>query len=288
LPRDRIDMAPDAAATLQALELDTVQRVLDCQGDRVAALSRTSEIVQVTRLVDDEPCSVFIKRYRFGQWKRRLKLTFRGSLVGRSRARFERDMLTEMPRKGVPAVRLMAYGERRVFGFVETAFLITEAQQGSVSPDAFVRQCGPTGPAPAKRHALVRGLAKQVRHMHNAGVAHGGLVWRNILIRPANTHETDFAFHFLDPAPVRVKDPQAWAARGLAELGAMAKLLCTRTDVVRFVTAYLREHKPDAACRARLADIDARAATLVEQERHRLAVRDAIAAFEDNWVGPPA
>ena len=192
LAHDTIDIVHDAVSALKGMELDTVQRVLDCQGDRVAALSRTSEIVQVTRQVNGVPVSVFIKRYRFPQWRRRLRLTFRGSLFGRSRAQFERNQLLHMHRSGVPAVRLMAYGQRRIFGFIETAFLITEAERDSVSLDAFVRDRSNDPLEPSGRHALVRGLAQQVKNMHAAGISHGGLVWRNILVRRDNTNRSEF------------------------------------------------------------------------------------------------
>ena len=91
-------------------------------------------------------------------------------------------------------------------------------------------------------------------------------------------------FHFLDPAPVRAKTPKAREARDLAELGAMAKMFCTKTDFVRFVTTYLGQMKLSAAQRKWFANIDAQATALVDQERHRLAVRDSIAAFERNWA----
>jgi tRNA A-37 threonylcarbamoyl transferase component Bud32 len=103
----------------------------------------------------------------------------------------------------------MAYGKRRVWGFLETAFLITEAESDSVSFDAFVRDRS-NGPVdPQERHALVRCLAQQVKNMHAKKISHGGLVWQNILVRPNKINRRGFVFHFLDPAPVRIKVPRA-------------------------------------------------------------------------------
>ena len=55
--------------------------------------------------------------------------------MGKSRARFEYDVLAEMRRRGISAVRPIAFGERRSGGFLKACFLMTEGVTGAPSLD---------------------------------------------------------------------------------------------------------------------------------------------------------
>ncbi len=161
--------------------------VLSWTSDDVAAVSRSSDVVQVP--IDpsfDGPENVFVKRYRYDRIGQRFKQMFRGTLFGQSRARKEFAFLAEMRRRSIPTVRPIAFGERRRGAFLRASFLITEGTVGFQSLDLFaIGMIRGKSLGRSQRRELVKGLATMIRQMHDAGVRHGGLFWRNILIRPA-------------------------------------------------------------------------------------------------------
>jgi len=272
--KDSIHIAPGAAEQLRALGLDTVEAALSYRGRRFAAISSTSETIEVFDPdADEHPPSVYLKRYRYPKRSQRVKAALRGSLFGRSRARFEFDRLQAMRHKGVPAIRPLAVGHRRVRGFVHAAILITEGVPGE-SLLSFARTH--TDLAPRDRRTAIETLARQVRHMHGVGVVHGSLVWRDIIIRQTGLGE--FTFAFLDPGPVkRFFVPgcrRLGYLRDVADLAATAQLLCSKADRLRFAKAYRGSRKVTLQGRAWLQRIQDRARRLVEQERHRMEVND--------------
>jgi len=166
---DTIRIDPAYRAVLEQAGLASVEAVLRCHRGLVVAWSRSSDTIQVP--LGDGRLAVFIKRYHYATWRRRIKPMLRGTFFGRSRARAEFEALQTMRRLGIPAVRPIAYGERRLWHFVRSCFLITEAVPGAIPLTRFVRQlsdCGPTERRAVMRE-LVVGLAEHVRRMHEAG-----------------------------------------------------------------------------------------------------------------------
>lgn len=234
---------------LGAAGLDTVARVLACEGDRLAAWSRTTDTVKVGLNGQAPPTgwrgSLFVKRYFYPGFKRRLKAMLRGTFFGRSRARLEFVSLALLRSRGIQTVRPIAYGERRVWHFLRSCFLITEGVPGAVTladlalgtdGDEAVRLSFP------QRRRVITALAAQVRRMHDAGLVHGRLFWRNVLIRPMG--DGGYEFFFLDVPVVQ----RLWrrgrlgraGVRDIAELYAIAARFCSRTDLRRFTRAYLQ------------------------------------------------
>jgi len=271
---DSMHIASGAADRLRSLGLDTVEAALSYRGGRFAAISSTSETLEVINPEAGEHTpSVYLKRYRYPTRSRRVRAAFRGSLLGRSRARFEFDRLQAMRRQGVPAIKPLAVGQRRVRGFVHASILITEGVPGE-SLLSFAKTNKDI--APRDRHAAIEILARRVRHMHQAGVVHGSLVWRDVIIRQTGAGE--FAFAFLDPGHVkRFCVPgcrRLGYLRDVADLAATARLLCSKPDRLRFAKAYRGSRKFTAQDRVWSQRVDARAGRLVEQERHRMEVND--------------
>ena len=177
---------------LQRASLDSVRAALACVGDRLAAWSRTSDTILV-RLPGDAS-SVYIKRYHYPRWRQRFRGMLRGTFFGMSRARSEYRALTRMRALGIQAVRPVAFGERRTGHFVRSCFLITEAVPGAMALSSFIRTFGhrrEATPAVRVRREILSSLARQVRHLHEAGFVHRDLFWRNVLIRflPDNRFE---------------------------------------------------------------------------------------------------
>ncbi len=265
---------------LTQLGLSSVRSVMRYRPGSVAAMSGTSETFAVD--VDagpDAPELIFVKRYAYRGWKARLKGMFRGTLLGTSRARFEYEFLNEMRRRGLPAVRPVAYGERRRAGFLAACFLITEGEVGAKSLDVYAggRQ-GPRTEPPDERRRFIETLAHLLRRMHRAGVMHGGLYWRNILVADAGDGER--RFHIIDPDRrgrlYHAEVPRPGVVSDLADFVATSASFARRTDIIRFARAYLDKSRLDEAEKGLLREIITTAARSTAQEAHRVAVGHSI------------
>ncbi len=274
--QDTLYIDPAYAETLSWAELDTVQRVLDCRGDRLAAWSRTTDTIQVHL---DGGSSVFVKRYHYPRWSNRLKGALRGTFFGASRVRAEFRALETMRRLGIQGVRPVAYGERRSLHFLHSCFLVTEAVPSSVSLVSCAQKYAGRNHSPVvfrMRRKILIGLAHQIRHMHEQGFVHGDLFWRNVLIRMLG--EESCEFYFLDAGLGR----RIWRkGRGrprvvddLAGLMAIAPVFCSRADMVRFAKTYLNQDQLDAAAVAWMARVADRSMAFRAHEALRLRLNE--------------
>ena len=265
---------PEAAACLQSIGLDSVEAVLRCRTGRFAAISSTSDTLEVFPPDREQSAaSVYVKRYRYPKRSQRIKAALRGGWFTRSRARFEYDRLLAMRRKGVPTVEPLAAGERRVAGLVTAGVLITRGVPGeSLLSFSRTHQNLP----PSERHRLIRALAEQVREVHAAGVVHGSMFWRDVLVR--RTDDGGFAFTLLDPGHVkRFYLPgcrRLGYLRDVVDLAGTAMLLCTRSDRLRFAKTYLKRTRLCRCARLWLKLVGWRAARRVPSEKHRMEVNE--------------
>jgi tRNA A-37 threonylcarbamoyl transferase component Bud32 len=273
---DHMTVDPAYAEALQRAGLDTVQRVIDCTGDRLYAWSRTTDTIQVFL---DDGLSVFIKRYHYPRLKNRLKGMLRGTFFGASRVRSEFRALETMRSLGIQAVRPVAYGERRKLHFVRCCFLITEAVPGSTSLATYAQQHAGENHSPTaflRRREIVMVLARQVRRMHERRFVHGDLFWRNVLIRILGQQSCEF--YFLD---VRLGH-RIWPGRrdrravidDLAELAAIAPIFCSRIDRIRFIKTYLDLDRLDASSCAWMNRIARRSLAFRGHEALRLRLNE--------------
>lgn len=268
---------PACGETLRRAGLDTVDRALKHLGDRVVAWSRSTDTIRVSLPDAEGGGAVFVKRYHFLRWRKRIKAALRGSFFGRSRAHAEFERLQEMRAAGASVVRPLAYGERRILHFVRSSVLITEGVDGAVCLTTFAREIADGQRTPLtfrQRRQFVETLGQCVGDLHRKGLVHGALFWRNILVRSkGNGHE----FLLLD-APGRWHldlrrhaERHAVAVRGdLAALAALAPRFCTRSEMLRFFFAYLGTRTLDAEHRRLAHDVAARAEPLRDHELYRL------------------
>ncbi len=125
---------------------------------------KTSPVKSVTRHVVAGRV-YFVKRYRHAAVPlRAIKFIFR-----QTQARQEWNIARELERRGVPAVRHLALGERRSLGGVHESILVTEGFDG-----------GPLEDAPETDPQAV---LEFVRQMHAAGVLQRDLHPGNLLVR---------------------------------------------------------------------------------------------------------
>jgi hypothetical protein len=242
---------------LRACGLDTVGAVLARVDGRVAAWSRTTDTLYVPG-VDGAP-GYYVKRHYFPRWKNRLRGTFRGTFFGMHRGHAEYLALTTMREVGIPAVRAVAYGGRRLGHFLTACFLITEEVPDAVNLTTFALQvrAGRRVLSVVQRRALLRALAEQLATMHAAGISHGNLFWRNILVRAAPDGQPEF--FFLDAQPLRswerLGSGRQWWQRELAQVAVSALTFTTRTEQLRFFRHYMNAEGLDATMQPQLAEI---------------------------------
>ena len=258
-------VADGAEELLARAGLGTVGRVLLCMGDHVVAWSRSTDTVRVGPETGNGEQTLYVKRYHVPKWSRRL----RSITAGRDRARREYDQLRSLQQRGLPVVRALATGARRRWGTLRSCFLITEGFDASKSLDQWAT--GQSGPA-VERRALITAVARALSALHAAGVIHGQLFRRNVLVRREPSGRYDV--RFLDFAPSAKRGRCGGQAAGdLGALGSGAKAFCSRTDMTRFLRAYLGSRRLSGAARELMreaARIGERFETS-EQRRSRMA-----------------
>ncbi len=269
---DRMTIKKPYAEMLRDAGLDTVQKVLCHPGHALAAWSRSSDVIRFD--LEDKSTSFFIKRYHYPRWRNRFKGMFRGTLLKASRARSEYQSLRQMRQLGIQGVRPVAFGERRIGLFVKSCFIITEAVPDATALSNFIQNfSSTTSPrSVAIRREILTSLARQVRHMHEAGFVHRDLFWRNVLIRCLPGER--FEFYFLDASVGR------WIRRSsrreesivadLAAMGAAAPHFCSKPDQLRFLLEYLGVKKLSEEQHQWLRHVQDRSSKLRAQELERL------------------
>lgn len=271
--RDTMRIDPAYRLILAENQLDQVEHILNRLGDHLAAWSRTSDTIRCD--LPQQNTSLFIKRYHYPRWKQRLQAMFRGTFFRHSRARSEFHVLGLMRKLGIQGVRPVAFGERRIFHFVRTCFLITEAVPDCMSLSAFIKNFSRfrTGvQAVHFRREILSSLARQVRHMHQAGFFHRDLFWRNVLIR--SLPRDRFEFYFVDASVgkrIRIKQRRRDSiVQDIAALSALAPDFCSKADQMRFLLQYLDIPKLDAESRQWLRRVQRESNLLRDTELRRL------------------
>jgi tRNA A-37 threonylcarbamoyl transferase component Bud32 len=269
---ERMVIDPPFRDRLIHCNLDTVSSVLACVGDELAAWSRTSDAIRVDRGADG---SYYIKRYHYPTWRHRFRGILRGTFFRAGRARNEYRTLALMRRLGIQAVRPVAYGERRIGHFLKSCFLITEAVPCAMSLAAFIRTFShhrATALARRARIEILTSLARQVRHMHEAGFVHRDLFWRNVLIRPLP--DDRFEFYFLDASVgkrIRIAPRrQDSIVHDIAAMSALAPSFCSKADQLRFLLEYLETSRLTHGDRAWLRRVEKRSDRFRPSEIERL------------------
>ena len=167
-----------------------------------------------------------------------------------SKGRREFDNYAVFERLGLPAADRIACGEERnAFGILQRAFIITRAVPDAVELDDFFH----SKPPAAERRQILRELAGIIRGLHSAHFYYYDLVWRNIL---ASTPRRKTPVKEGDAVPrlFLIDCPRGGFARfgrarkrlrDLASLDKTASRLCSRTERLRFLLAYLGQRRLD-------------------------------------------
>lgn len=262
LHSDHLHTDPAYRDALREAQLSRVSDALSRVSGRIAAWSRTTDTIRVS--APGRPVGFYLKRYYYPRWKNRLRGMLRGTLFGTHRARAEFDLLRSMLQMGIPAVRPVAYGVRRLGPFVTACYLVTEETPGAVNLTTFATRAAaePQGERRGLRRLAATRLARLVAEMHAAGFTHGQLFWRNILVRPDANGEPEF--FLLDARPRRrghrLRGVRRRWVTELGQLAASALPFTTATLRWRFLREYLG---PDA----RRGDLIRAATAILRQAR---------------------
>jgi len=266
---------------LRACGLVSGARILRRVDGRVSAWSRTTDTLYVPG-TQGTP-GFYVKRYFFPTWVKRLRGTLRGTFFGMHRGQAEYRALNAMRAVGVPAVRPVAYGARRVGHFLTACYLSTEEVPEAPNLTAFALDvaAGRRVLSAAGRAVLLSTLAEQLAAMHAAGCSHGNLYWRNVLVRYGPDGRPEF--FFLDAQPLRAWQRLSpggnWWLRELAQVTVSAMPFTTRTERLRFMRHYLGPTHPPADLKARLRQIERLAGTWHKHELRRIRMTDLFEAW---------
>lgn len=199
--------------------------------DKLVARDRTTE---TRRLVLPAPLPIcYAKIYRYPRWDDRLRILFRGGLIGLSRAAVEFGNLRRLHDRGLsPGV--IAYGRQRRWGLLEQSLLVLCEAPNTTAMDAFV--IGPLRQLAApQRRTFIRTLAEFSRTMNTNGFINSEYHWRNILVQ----HTQDrFTFQVIDPSSSRQRYRWIWPYFDAATLDICARYFFTRSERLRFLKIY--------------------------------------------------
>jgi KDO2-lipid IV(A) lauroyltransferase len=223
-----------------------------------------------TTEVEPGPEPVFVKRFHDAR--------FPGTTVGRwrDRRRAEREArrLAQMARAGIPVPRVAGIRETEQGVELRLGFL------ADAIPCADVL-AGARGPAP---DALARTLGTLLARLHAAGLAHGDLHLRNVLVDRAG------CAWIVDAAAVR-RGSSAARARDLVAAAAVMRECTSARFRARGLLAYVRASSGarDTAPTGEAASVRRdEAASLVEavEGAARIARRERVHAERDRWLRP--
>ncbi|WOG28460.1 lipopolysaccharide kinase InaA family protein [Endozoicomonas sp. 8E] len=208
-------------------------------GNAVSTLSSTFALtgVEITRdiissmsRIEIDGKGYYLKRYTGGGKNLR-------RYIGRSRIRGEWESMLFFHEHGIPAAKVVAYGQEIQWGVMTRGALVTEEAPNTLDLRQMVRDSIPWLKDRIWMAKVIEQLAPAVRIMHSQSFIHTDLKWRNILV--SQNEEPEICF--ID-CPAGQKVLPFFLERGiikdLACLDKMGKQHLTRTQRLRFYRLY--------------------------------------------------
>ncbi len=225
---------------LKRLGLDSLEGVRSFQGELIKNHKGRRDILRVVSDTGRERLVFFLKR----NWQPYKKdglhsLVTRGEVWSQSRVEWENAQA--LARAGIGVAEPVACGEDCGLLWEKFSFILTASARGSTTLDDFLRQCRD----PAERRRVFNALARQVRKMHDAGLASPDLFARHIFLERGS--EPQFCLIDMARLDRRKSLTATLRARDLAALHVTAPLrFVTSRERMRFLAAYgdARELKP--------------------------------------------
>jgi Lipopolysaccharide kinase (Kdo/WaaP) family len=142
---------------------------------------------------------------------------------------------------GIPTLDIVAFGEERVLGVLQSNFLISRAVPNSQDLDHFALNSWYQMPEPMRRQAyneVSSHLIMQTRRAHKARFFHHDLKWRNILVRKQDNHYSTVWIDAPRASKMRLRKARG-AIVDLSGLARIAVSLLSVYDRMRFIWKYL-------------------------------------------------
>jgi serine/threonine protein kinase len=145
----------------------------------------------------------------------------------------------------VPSV--IAAGEKRRFGILNTAFVVTLGLDGAPLPIFLSENYGSRNPALIlfEKRAALQALARQIRRLHDLGFVHGDLVPSNIFV--CRDRAKNLKFYLMDNDRTRRYPkwlPQSLWKRNLVQLNRLPLSSISLQDRIRFFREYSATERP--------------------------------------------
>jgi len=227
-------------ALLERLGLATIEQVKAFRGDQVKDHRGRRDIVRVVAASAEQPAPVLFLKRTWRPYKKDglASLLRRGAVWSVARQEWENARALEAA--GLHGPGLVAYGEEVGPLWERFSFLITEAATGQVL-DQFLRECRDR----ARRRRTFDALAREIRRMHDAGLATPDLFTRHFFV-DAGGEEPEFQLIDVARLDRRPSLPGRLRARDLAALNVTAPLrFVSAKERVRFLRIYAgRRDKP--------------------------------------------
>lgn len=231
---------PEFTDALVEAGLGDFETVMAHVSEEYAARSRTTSTVRVQIPGAAGPRTGYLKRY----WYRRPVWKYS---IRPSRAFVEQRNLNWMREQGLPAPRVLAWGESRTALRLKSCFILTDAVPAAKNLDEFLPALAtPDAAELRRRRAAVQDLARHVAHMHSMNFVDHDLFFRNVLIY-ANG-DGRYHFSFIDSpkgGPAAGGALRRGIAYDLASLNKTARSHLSATDCLRFLHAYFNKPKLD-------------------------------------------
>jgi heptose I phosphotransferase len=228
-------------ALLSRLGLSTVEGVKAFRGELVKDHKGRRDIFCIKTIADDgRPLVLFLKR----NWKPYKKdglhsLLRRGKVWSIARQEWENSQV--LGAAGLKTAEPVAYGEECGPLWEKFSFLVTEAAPGAQTLEQFLSECRDR----RRRQAVFDALAREIRKLHDAGLATPDLFSRHLFVdesaAPPGLCLIDMTrLNRRSSLPTRIR------ARDLAALNVTAPLRhVTARERVRFLRLYAgRSNKP--------------------------------------------
>jgi tRNA A-37 threonylcarbamoyl transferase component Bud32 len=238
----KLVVAPDWQSALHTRQLDRFDALWNLSGE-VVKCANSTEVLRVAL----EGHTIFVKKYWATSLNQLLSAITRGALFGQSKVQREFENMRQLRAWNLDAPAPVAFGERRLLGWLRRSLLVSE---GIVDPsplDAFISDILPK--RPELRSLLLEKLADYVHRLHAHRFEHHDLYWRNIILSGGVlTH-----FYLLDAHKGSVWQPareREARAQDLGTLDAPAPAFFRRTERLRFLLRYLRKPRLDEEAKA--------------------------------------
>ncbi len=277
------EIEPAYESALRAAGLADFDAMMNVKTGDAHGWHRHREAAPLEIEIDGEPRRFFIKRVFKIPPKHAFWPLFRGRL-GRSQPWLEWHILGELHAAGIPAMRRVAFGERRACGMPRQAFVLVEAVPFAHTLEDWLV---PGFPKPAALSAeslarLMRDLGTLLGRLHGEGFNWPDMVAKHIFAAPdSGATPEQWAFSLIDVermarSPDRATDVQ----QRRRDLKGLRKSLrpwpLDRRNAAAFVSGY----------RAGLAQASRAAASCAEKEVERFIDADDLPRIPDDYEHP--